>query len=145
MKNTTVIILTLLLLTGSAANAQSKKYKTEGTKCQRVEIIETGAIFSTYDLNDGEIEMLTISGVKPALLDKIKATHKEDTWPAAFGNLEQRIANPDKIKSYVVYKVATIEDKVILVAPFKFNKDKESGWALTKDIFIVMYSTGIKE
>jgi len=145
MKNMSIVLLTLLLLTTSAANAQAKKYKIEGKKCSRVEIIEPGDLFSTYDLNDGEIEMMKIQGVNAPLLEKIINTHTEDSWPASLGSLDQRIANPDKIKDYAVYKLATIEDKVILVAPAKFNQNKESGWALTKDIFIVMYKSGIKE
>ncbi len=145
MKNIPIVILAMLLLTTSAVNAQAKKYKIEGKKCPRVEIIEPGDLFSTYDLNDGEIEMMKIEGINAPLLEKIISTHTEDSWPTAFGSLDQRIANPDKIKAYAVYKVATIEDKVILVVPAKFNKDKDAGWALTKDVFIVINKSGIKE
>ena len=44
--------LAMLLIIGSTSlNAQSKKYKIEGTKCQRVEIIDAGELYSTYELN----------------------------------------------------------------------------------------------
>ena len=103
MKNIQMALAMLLIIGSTSLNAQSKKYKIEGTKCQRVEIIDAGELCSTYELND-----------------------------------------PDKLKSYVVYKVVTLEDKIILVAPLKYNKDKDNGWALSRDVFFVMSTKAIK-
>lgn len=144
MKNIHIALLTLFILTSGAVDAQAKKYKIEGIKCTRVEIIVPGDLFSTYDLNDGEIEMLKIQKVNTVLMEKIVNNHKEDAWPSSFGNLDQRIANPEIVKSYVVYKLADLEDKVVLIVPAKYNKDKDGGWSLSKDIFLIMNKSGIK-
>lgn len=144
MKNIQMVLAMLLIIGSTSLNAQSKKYKIEGTKCQRVEIIDAGELYSTYELNEGEIEMMKIAGLSNYLIDEIKGNHTEDSWPEKLGDLDARIADPDKVKSYVVYKVVTLEDKIILVAPLKYNNDKDSGWALSRDVFFVMSSKAIK-
>jgi hypothetical protein len=144
MKNIQLALAVLLIVASTALQAQSKKYKTEGKKCPRVEIIDAGELYSTYELNDGEIEMLKIAGVNEFLLQEIKSLHTEANWPEKLGDLDARIAEPDMIKGYVVYKIADIDDKVVLVVPYKYNKDKASGWAVTKDIYFVMSAKGVK-
>ena len=51
MKNIQMALAMLLIIGSTSLNAQSKKYKIEGTKCQRVEIIDAGELCSTYELN----------------------------------------------------------------------------------------------
>lgn len=144
MKNIQLALAVLFIIGSTSLNAQSKKYKLEGKKCTRVEIIDPGELYSTYELNEGELEMMKVAGLTNYLIDEIKRNHMEDAWPEKLGDLDSRIAEPDKIKTYVVYKVIEFEDKVIVVAPVKYNKDKDTGWALTKDVFFVMSLKGIK-
>ncbi len=126
------------------ADAQAKKYKIDGRKCPRVEITDPGEFYSTYDFEDGEVELMKIDNIKPVLLEKIEANHTETSWPSALAKLDNRTSNPDKVKSYVVYSVAKINDKYILVVPAKYNSDKEEGWAPSHDIFFVVGQSGIQ-
>ncbi|MFZ1635845.1 MAG: hypothetical protein WAT43_18310 [Chitinophagales bacterium] len=143
MKNIQIALVTLLIFVGSNLHAQSKKYKTEGRKCTRVEIITPGGLFSNYELSDGDVEMMKIDGIKDFLIEKIKKNGSEKGWPVKLASFEMRMANPDALKKYVVYKVIQLDDKVILVAPAKYNQDLEAGWSLTKDIYFVMYANAV--
>ncbi|MFI5171916.1 MAG: hypothetical protein ACHQFW_05970 [Chitinophagales bacterium] len=145
MRNVRIIIAVLFVFSALAVSAQPKKYKVDGKKCVRVEITDPGEFYSTYNIEEAEIEMLKAQKVKPILLDHIINNHTEDKWPAQLGNLDSRVANPEKIKSYAVYKVAKMDDKFVLVVPASHNSDKGEGWAPTRDIFFVVGSTGVKE
>lgn len=137
-------ILFLLLFTGTVLQAQSKKYKIDGRKCARTEITDPGELYSTYDLSDSDIESLRSQKVKSKLIDKIIAAHKETNWPAKLGSLDARMQNPEQMKAYVVYKVATVNDIIILVAPAKYNNTFPEGWSLTQDIFFIVNQNALK-
>ena len=72
MKNIQIALVMLLLFVGSNLHAQSKKYKTEGRKCTRVEIVTPGDLYSNYQMSDGDVEMMQIDGIKDFLIEKIK-------------------------------------------------------------------------
>lgn len=143
MKNIQIALVMLLLFVGSNLHAQSKKYKTEGRKCTRVEIVTPGDLYSNYQMSDGDVEMMQIDGIKDFLIEKIKKNCVESAWPEKLASFESRLDNPDIIKKYVVYKVIEINDKVILVAPAKYNQNLEAGWSLTKDIYFVFNAKAV--
>ncbi len=145
MKNVPLVLTLVFILSVSLVNAQSKKYKLDGIKYHRIEITDPGEVYSTYILQESDIELLKIEKVKPYLLDQITNNHTEEQWPKELGNLDSRVANPDKIKSYTVYMVCKFDKKYLLVIPAKYNADMGEGWAPTKDIFIVVGENGIKE
>lgn len=145
MKNVRFGLMILLILSVSLAQAQKKKYKLDGNKFPLVEISDPGEVYSTYVLQDSEIELLKIEKIKPYLLDIIINNHTEAQWPQEMGNLDSRVSNPDKIKSYTAYKVCKFDKKYLLVIPAKYNKDMGAGWAPSKDMFIVVGESGLKE
>lgn len=145
MKNVRLVLALFIILSAVQVNAQSKKYKIEGKKCTRVEITDPGELYSSYELLDEDIALLKIEKVKPFLLESIQNNHTEDKWPSELGNLDSRIQNPDKIKSLVAYKVCKLDGKYLLVVPAKHNAELGSGWAPSRDIFMVIGETGVKE
>lgn len=145
MKNVRLILAVFLILSSSLLNAQAKKYKIEGKKCARVEITDPGELYSNYTLLDEDIEKMKIDNIKPYLLDNITNNHTEDRWPAEMKDLTSRVNNPEKIKSFVAYNVCKLEGKYILVIPAKHNSSMGEGWAPSKDIFIVIGESGVKE
>ncbi len=145
MKKVRLILATFLILITTLLNAQAKKYKIEGKKCVRVEITDPGELYSNYTLLDEDIALMKIEGIKPFLLETITNFHTEDKWPSAMGDLDSRVKNPDKMKSLVAYKVCKFEGKYLLVIPAKFNKDLGDGWTPSRDIFMVIGESGVKE
>lgn len=145
MKKGRLVLAILFILSSTLVNAQSKKYKIEGKKCTRVEITDPGELYSSYELLDEDLAILKIENVKPFLLESIQNNHTEDKWPSELGNLESRVDNPDKMKSLVAYKVCKLDGKYLLVIPAKHNSELGSGWAPSRDIFMVIGESGIKE
>ena len=137
-------IVTLLFFTTLLADAQSKKYKVDGKKCVRMELMDAGEFYSTFTIDAAEIETLKAQKVKPILMDHIINNHTEDKWPSELANLDTRFNYPEKVNSYVVFKVAKLNDKYILVVPARFNNDNGEGWASTNDIFFVVGEKGVK-
>lgn len=136
-------LLILFLCTGFMLHAQPKKLKLEGTKCRLVSISDPGEFYSTYTFTDEDLQALHAAGLKHTLIDKISQHHTESTWPAKLGSLDERIEHPEILKAYVVYKVAEINNMVILVAPAKYNSTQPEGWALTEDVFFVLSKAGV--
>lgn len=140
-----VLLLAVFFLFTQAAQAQPKKFKIDGRKCMLVEITDPGEFYSTYNFEDADIELMKIDKMQPVLIQKIQDNHTEKSWPNLLSALDQRTANPDKIKSYVVYKVIQFNDKCVLVAPAKYNAGLGDGWAPAHDIFFVVGVSGIKQ
>jgi len=138
------IFMLFVFFTNTETFAQAKKYKVEGKKCMRTEITDPGEFYSTYDFEQSDLDMLKTAGVKDATIELVKKYHTEDAWPAQLGNFDVRIDNPDKIKTYVVYILADMGDKYLLVAPAKYNKAIGEGWAPAQDIYFVIGKVGVK-
>ena len=145
MKNVRLVLAVFFILSATLVNAQSKKYKIEGKKCTRVEITDPGELYSSYELLEEDIALMNVEEIKPFLLESIKNNHTEDKWPSEMGNLDSRVKNPDKMKSLVAYKVCKLEGKYLLVIPAKYNSELGSGWAPSRDIFMVIGESGVKE
>lgn len=138
-------LLTFLVCFTTITWAQSAKYKTMGRKCVRVEIADAGELYSTYTLTDTEIQSLLDKKIKRELIDDIQAYGNETGWPAKLKLFDERIANPDQIKKYVVYEVAKVNDMHILVIPAKYNSNLPDGWAVSRDIYLLMNDPGVKK
>ena len=138
------VLLLFIFVFSTAANAQSKTYKVGKRKCERVEIADPGEFYSTYDFETTDIDIITAAGLKEEHIALVQQYHKESNWPTELGNFNVRINEQEKIKSYVVYKIATIGDKVLLVAPAKYNQQLGEGWAPTQDIYFVVGQAGVK-
>lgn len=123
------------------------KYKKGKVKCTRAWITDPGELYSTYEFSEEELSLLKSGNKKitNALVDDIVENHLEEAWPGNLQNLDNRIDNPDILMAYVVYKVAKVDDKYILVIPAAYNKDRESGWIPAHDIYFVIGETGVSE
>lgn len=141
---TSGVLLIILLLINADLDAQSAKYKIGKVKCTKVEITDPGEFYSTYEFEQADLDQLKSAGITDGDIEKIKNANTESAWPAQLGNFDTRIQNADKLKSYVVYKVAAIGDKYLLVVPAKYNSKMGDGWAPQNDIYFVVGKAGVK-
>ncbi len=95
-------------------------------------------IMADYTLTDPEIQSLLADRVKPKLMDKILAQANESAWPAPVNALSTRMENPDRLLAYVVYEIAAVDHKHILIAPKKWNSSRQDGWALHQDLYFIV-------
>lgn len=139
-----VFLCLLLLLMQTDVHAQSAKYKTGKLKCVKVEITDPGEFYSTYEFIQTDLDQLHTVKLTDAEIENIKHAYNESAWPSELGNFQVRMQNAEKIKTYVVYKIAEIGDKYLLVAPAKYNSGMGEGWAPQKDIYFVIGKAGVK-
>lgn len=138
------VLLIILLLINANVHAQSSKYKIGKVKCVKAAISDPGEFYSTYEFEPTDLNQLKSVKMTDADIETIKHANTESTWPAQLGSFEIRMQNAEKIKSYVVYKVAEIGDKYLLVAPAKYNSAMGDGWAPQNDIYFVVGKAGVK-
>lgn len=143
MPNLRSTILMLFICSGLIAQAQPKQVKLKGHKCPSIAISDPGEFYSTYNFSDNDLHALDSAGLKNTVIDNIIAHHTETSWPGKLASLDERIANPDILKSYVVYKVAEINNMVVVLVPAKYNSDKPEGWALTEDVYFILSKAGV--
>ena len=138
-----IAIVLLMFMASSCGSA--KKYKTMGVKCKSVKITDPGEIFSTYLINEEEMNFLKTGDFSQSEIDTIQKYGTEKNWPDAMNNLTSRFANADKIKLYRVYKLTKMNEKIILVIPASKNSEMISEWKPLHDIYIVIGAGGVKE
>lgn len=131
-------LLALLLVSAVTLHAQPKKYRIEGKKCPRVTLTDPGEFYSTYDFSESDIQAMRDNKLKPALIDRIMQNHREESWPAKLGQLDERIDHPEQMKAYTLYEVTTFGNIHVLVAPAKHNSTLPEGWAPQHDIFFIV-------
>lgn len=145
MRMAAMFALLLILFLPQALQAQ-KKYKTHGMKCRRMEIVDPGELYSTYEITAEDEETLTQNeGVREDLMQVIidNCTENAASWPEGMRTLDSRIDNPDVLKKYVAFEVAEFGDRHVLVIPAKYNKGMPAGFAPDEDFFIVIGNKGI--
>lgn len=138
-------LIIALLLSAESAHAQPKKIKLQGVKCHRVTIAEPGEFYSTYDFSENEIQAMRENKLKPELIENIIHNHREESWPPKLGQLHERIDHPDQIKAYTLYKVTSVGNIHVLVAPVKYNSNHPEGWIPDNDIFFVVHDKALSQ
>lgn len=140
-------LLVSLILSFPFLHAQAQKapgkYVVDGHKCKKATIVDPGELYSTYQFDETELEMLS-AAVGNTLAGRVNENHTEDRFPVAMQDLDARTDNPERMKAFRVYKLARLDDKWVLVVPAKYNKHQPSGWAPQQDFFLVMRAEGVK-
>jgi hypothetical protein len=82
-----------------------------------VEIIEPGALFSTYDLTTDPLakELLAFYNDDPEFIKKVAKLANESSWPPGISSITNRNKRPSPLLTYNVYYYGQIGDRVILI------------------------------
>jgi len=128
------LLLNFLLAFAAFAYAQKGK---------PVKIIDPGELYSTYEFTEDEKAELK-KQVKEAEYDKILNHYTEKKWPAGIDDLNERTDNPDKIKQYKVWIIATLQDKYVLKIPSAKNKHMPDEMVDDFDFYFVIGKSGVE-
>ncbi len=108
-------------------------------------IVDPGSLFSTYDFTE-DIGMLKpaakLQGAGKILTD-ITTYSQEAKWPEGLNNLDSRLENREEFFKYTVYKIVATADYCILVVPAAENKNLDTKFKPTRDIYFVMETVGV--
>jgi hypothetical protein len=108
-------------------------------------IVDPGSLFSTYDFTE-DIGMLKpaakLQGAGKILTD-ITNYSQEGKWPEGLNNLDSRLENREEFFKYTVYKIVATADYCILVVPAAENKNLDTKFKPTRDIYFVMETVGV--
>ena len=109
-----------------------------------MQIVDTGQIFSTYDLrNDTQARNEVRSqGVTDAGWEEIVQLSSEARWPAGLQDLTSRNANRDVIRRLRTFRVATFDDKLILLVPAD-QGDAVPATAQGRKFYIIIGQSGV--
>jgi hypothetical protein len=108
-------------------------------------IVDPGSLFSTYDFTE-DIGMLkpaaNLQGAGKILTD-ITTYSQEGKWPEGLNSLDSRLENREEFFKYTVYKIVATADYCILVVPAAENKNLDTKFKPTRDIYFVMETVGV--
>ncbi len=84
-----------------------------------MQIVDPGQIYSDYDLrrDEGARNEVKSQGVTDAGWEEISELAQEARWPAGMQDLTSRSANRDVIRRLRTFRIASFDDKVILLIP----------------------------
>ncbi len=139
-----LVLLSAFALAFLAAAPVQAQIKYKGKK---VEILDPGKLYSTYNLDPEELDELYAQGFSEQQVEHIGKMSHEDYWPAKMAELDSRLDNRTTIKEYTVYRIGYLKeqspDKSILWVRAKKNKKMPAGFAPKEDFFIIIGDLGI--
>ncbi|MBX7241729.1 MAG: hypothetical protein K1X92_08265 [Bacteroidia bacterium] len=137
--------LVSLLLVLSACGAST--YSFAGKKSPAATIIDSGELYSTYELTASERKNLITQGLKDEDIRKIEKYGTESNWPDGIATLDGRDAVRPEITKYNTYKIATLDggNKWVLLIPAAKNKHMPENMKPKNDIFFFMGASGMKQ
>jgi len=143
MKKLTLFSAVLLAVLFVSVGA-SKKYKFHGIALAKVTLVDPGELYSTYEFSvEEENAIKKAVNNDQALFDEIATYHLEENWPEPLKDFNWRIANGEKMKMFVAYKLCDLPgDRCVLVIPLKKNK-KNKDVKFTRDIYFVMKKVAV--
>lgn len=111
--------LAVLLPVLLAACTGVRPSTTSPQEAPAVQIVDPGQIYSTYDLRRDESARNEVKsqGVSDAGWEEIIELAQEARWPAGMQDLTSRASNRDVIRRLRTFRVASFDDKVILLVP----------------------------
>jgi len=123
--------------------------KWDPRKYRRVEIIDAGEIYSTFDINKHEKEKKILDKKRwlpDSVLRKITAASSESRWPPAIQTPQLRHDNQKKMKQYKAYLITSFKNKHILYIPNAENKGANISPELMsdRDFYMIIGKKGIE-
>lgn len=137
--------LTYLVILLTACGAST--YSFAGKKISASKIIDSGELYSTYEMEASDRKNLIKQGLKDEDIRKIEKYGMETNWPDGIATLDAREIVRPEIAKYNTYKVATLEEgnKWILLIPAAKNKHMPENMRPKTDIFFFMGASGMKQ
>jgi hypothetical protein len=146
MKTASLFSAFSLLLYMVVISCGSATYKLAGRTLKQSKIVDSGELYSSYDMSKDEKKELIAAGLLDGQIRRIETQGMETNWPKGISTLDMRDTNRDKIANYVSYKVATISggDIVVLVLPASKNKHMPADMRFPEDIYFFMGKNGVQ-
>ena len=121
-------------------------YSFAGKKAPAATIIDSGELYSTYEIAVSDRKELIKQGLKDEDIRKIEKYSKEENWPKGIADLDARENVRPEIAKYNTYKVGTLGggEKWVLLIPAKKNKHMPAAMRSETDIFFIIGSAGMK-
>lgn len=114
-------------------------------RAQRVHIVDSGTLYSTYDLRgDAEAMAAIRDAVSPGEVDRLLEYAHERNWPRGIASLGDWSRNRDAVNAYVAYHVASFGDKEVLVVPAAENQHMIPELRPSRDIYFVIGQDGVR-
>ena len=123
--------------------------KWDPRKYRRVEIVDAGEIYSTFDINKHEKEKKILDKKRwlpDSVLRKVTAASSESRWPPAIQTPQLRHDNQKKMKQYKAYLITSFKNKHILYIPNAENKGANIAPELMsdRDFYMIIGKKGIE-
>lgn len=110
---------------------------------QRVRIVNSGQLYSTYNYETDDDAMAAVEGAIPASeIDNFLEKVHEDAWPSGISTLDAWEINRDAMNNYVCYYVAEFGERVILWVPASENRSMPTNLRPTYDIYFTIGMDG---
>jgi hypothetical protein len=109
-------------------------------------IVDPGQIISGYEVRSATNirDILVGAGIPETEHENVFARSNESGWPYLMSNFDQRIANPDILKQFVVRRVAVIDgSNTLVMMPAAENAHMPEGWRPDQDIYAVFATGGV--
>lgn len=124
--------------------------KWDPRKYKRVEIVDAGEIYSTFDINKHEKEKKILDKKRwlpDSVLRKVTAATSESRWPPAIQTPQLRHDNQKKMKQYKAYLITSFKNKHILYIPNTENKGANIAPELMsdRDFYMIIGKKGIEK
>lgn len=116
---------------------------TSSSSGQRMKITDPGELYSGFDIDGNSDARNAIKNSGAGSYNSILDHAKESGWPSGIQKLDDRLDKAEKMKEYVVYKVAEFGDKVLLKIPASENKHMASNMQASYDFYFVIGQKGV--